>query len=62
MTIIKIFFYLPGNKLINMKTRLVIEIDKNTKEKFIEVAKKDGRTLRWLIVKWIKSYIDDPNN
>lgn len=45
-----------------MKTRLVIEIDKKTKEKFIEVAKKDGRTLRWLIVQWIKSYIDDPNN
>lgn len=45
-----------------MKTRLVIEIDKETKKKFVDLAKKEGRTLRWLILTWIENFIDNPKN
>ncbi len=40
-----------------MKTRLTIEIDKETKEKFISKAKKEGRSMKWLLETWIEKYI-----
>lgn len=42
-----------------MKTRLTIEIDKETKEKFLAKAKKEGRSMKWIILTWIENWLKD---
>jgi len=39
------------------KTRLTIELDPKTKERFKAKASAEGRTMKWLIKEWIKDYI-----
>ena len=40
------------------KVRITIEVDAKLKEAFLQKAKKDGRTMKWLIKEYIKKYID----
>jgi len=40
------------------KVRITIEVDPKLKEAFLQKAKKDGRTMKWLIKEYIKKYID----
>jgi hemerythrin len=40
------------------KDRLVIEIDPELKKQFVSTVKKEGRTMRWYLLNWIKNHID----
>jgi predicted transcriptional regulator len=40
------------------KVRITIEVDPKLKEAFLQKAKKEGRTMKWLIKEYIKKYID----
>ena len=40
------------------KDRLVIEVDPELKKEFINAVKKEGRTMRWYLLTWIKQYIN----
>ena len=40
------------------KVRITIEVDPKLKEAFLQKAKEEGRTMRWLIKEYIKTYIN----
>lgn len=40
------------------KVRITIEVDPKLKKAFLQKAKKEGRTMKWLIKEYIKKYID----
>jgi len=40
------------------KVRITIEVDPKLKAKFLQKAKSEGRTMKWLIKEYIKKYID----
>lgn len=41
-----------------MKVRITIEVDPKLKEEFLQKAKSEGRSMKWLIEKYMKDYID----
>lgn len=43
------------------KVRITIEVDPKLKEEFLQKAKSEGRSMKWLIEQWIQKYIDTVN-
>lgn len=61
MTINKKIFYIAIELIIIQqmeKVRITIEVDPKLKEAFLQKAKDEGRTMRWLIKEYIKTYIN----
>lgn len=60
MTISAKLFYIPIEpiKQMIMKVRVTIEVDPKLKEEFLQKAKSEGRSMKWLIEKYMKDYID----
>lgn len=56
----KVFYYVLEPIIIQQmeKVRITIEVDPKLKEAFLQKAKKEGRTMKWLIKEYIKKYID----
>lgn len=45
--------------MANKTTRLVIEIDESLRDRFKERSDKEGRTMKYLLTRYIKEYVYD---